>query len=295
MDKLHEDHLIADMADFDLYSSIFIGSHGFVQLKEVFGDENRILDAARISYDKDGGERDPIKDRHLIRYLMRNRHTTPFEQVEMVFVIQIPMDAWRQMIRHRTANVNEYSTRYTEAIDDNARTCPDKWRTQSKDSKQGSEGFIHVADGQYLTDQESRFLASAHHIYQQRLTMGVAKEQARKDLPLSTYTRAYWKCDLHNLLHYLSLRLDPHAQLEIREYANVIARFVKQFFPWTWEAFEDYRLNAITLTGPEVDILHDSLMVVDDEELDALAIDKLGSREHQEFEAKLTKLGIGMP
>ena len=119
-----------------------IGSHGFVQLEDIFGVEYDILKAARVSYGNDGKDPDAVPDRHLIRYLMRHRHTSPFEQVELKFILQIPMDAWRQMVRHRTANLNEYSTRYMPAIDEMAITPFDEWRVQSNDSKQGSDGTI---------------------------------------------------------------------------------------------------------------------------------------------------------
>jgi thymidylate synthase (FAD) len=174
---------------------------------------------------------------------------------EMKFHVRVPMDCWRQWIRHRTANVNEYSTRYSEAIDECAVTGPDKWRLQSKDNKQGSQGFLDHTKGVRLTQEERDFHDRARSLYEVRLQEGVAREQARKDLPLSNYTEAYWKCDLHNLLGFLRLRLDKHAQLEIREYAEAIAGFVAQRFPVTWEAFQDYVINAVTFSGPEIEAL----------------------------------------
>lgn len=235
------------------------------------------------------------KDRQLIRYLMAHGHTTPFEMVTIKFMVQVPMDCWRQWIRHRTASVNEYSTRYTEAIDSQQTTDPGEWRLQATDNKQGSSGFLEewpegtrhgdfitilpngkelsgvlIGDsdddeerthsipespGAFLTDREKGFHNLANDLYQERLALGVAKEQARKDLPLSTYTRAYWKCDLHNIFNFLRLRMDPHAQLEIREYANAMFEIVKQICPVACEAFEDYVLNAKKFSAMEMEVL----------------------------------------
>src|SRR5256885_15853499 len=166
------------------------------------------------------------------------------------------MDAWRQWIRHRTANVNEYSTRYSVAIDAAQKTPPDKWRRQSSDNRQGSVGFLSRAEGEELTASETDLQTLARKTYETRLSAGVAREQARKDLPLSTYTEAYWKVDLHNLLHFLMLRMDPHAQLEIRSYANAIGNeIVSRWCPIAWEAFVDYRLKPINLTRYDPEVL----------------------------------------
>ncbi len=202
-------------------------------------------------------------------------NTTPFEMCEFKIRVRVPMDAWRQWIRHRTASVNEYSTRYSQAID-SAQTAGGNWRAQAASNKQGSSGFVeawaegfqfpksYLHDGEEVTVEElgvSNYLSHRerlHHslsreIYEERLALGVAREVARKDLPLSTYTEAYWKMDLHNLFHFLGLRMDPHAQLEIRSYANAVAEMVKAWVPWAWEAFEDYRLHAMHLTRFEVE------------------------------------------
>ncbi len=263
-----------------------VGSDGLVQLVDVMGSDKRVCDAARISYGQHEGDRSHEENRKLLRYMMRHRHTSPFEQCEMVFIIRIPMDAWRQMIRHRTANVNEYSTRYSPAIDSAAVTAPDAWRTQATDNKQGSGGKIDLAVGHRLSGAERELQDYARLVYEERIEAGVAREQARKDLPLSTYTEAYWKIDLHNLLHYLSLRLDPHAQLEIREYATVIAGAVRRHFPETWEAFEDYRLHAVTFTGPEIEGLRE-VIGLDTAKLIGL----LEGREQDELVEKLRRTG----
>ena len=220
---------------------------GFVCLVDVMGDDQAVVQAARVSYGE--GTRQVSDDRGLIRYLMRHRHSTPFEMAELKFLVRVPMDAWRQWIRHRTANVNEYSTRYSLAIDSAQRTPVDQWRSQASSNRQGSSGWIDPKLGAELTAEEEHLQSEARRIYQQRIERGVAREQARKDLPLATYTEAYWKVDLHNLLHFLALRMDAHAQLEIRDYASAIGNeIVKQLFPLVWEAFVDYRTDAMYLT-----------------------------------------------
>jgi thymidylate synthase (FAD) len=168
---------------------------------------------------------------------------------EIKLLVRVPMDCWRQWIRHRTANVNEYSTRYSLAIDAAQETPPDQWREQATSNRQGSSGWVDAAAGAQLTAQERSFHEQARKLYEDRIALGVAREQARKDLPLATYTEAYWKIDLHNLLHFLALRMDSHAQLEIRQYAATIGeQIVKPLFPIVWEAFVDYRLEGLFLS-----------------------------------------------
>ena len=220
---------------------------GFVTLVDVMGDDSAVVQAARVSYGD--GTKKVSDDRGLIRYLMRHWHSTPFEMAEIKLLVRVPMDAWRQWIRHRTANVNEYSTRYSIAIDSQQSTPPDEWRMQASTNRQGSEGELTAELGEELTAAEREFHAAAAKLYQDRLDRGVAREQARKDLPLCTYTEAYWKVDLHNLLHFLRLRMDLHAQKEIRDYARTIGeQIVAPLFPLVWEAFEDYRLESMQLT-----------------------------------------------
>jgi thymidylate synthase (FAD) len=224
---------------------------GFVRLVDYMGDDAAIVQAARVSYGK--GTRRVHEDRALIRYLMRHSHTTPFEMCEVKLHVRVPMDIWRQWIRHRTANVNEYSTRYSEAIDAAHRTAPDAWRLQSTSNRQGSGGALPAEVGTRLSTQEEELLKRARAVYEGRLAAGVAREQARKDLPLSTYTEAYWKTDLHNLLHFIDLRMDAHAQQEIRAYATVIGeQIVARWVPVAWEAFLDYRKRGISLSSVEV-------------------------------------------
>lgn len=276
---------------------------GFVRAIDYQGNDESIVRAARISYG--AGTKTPSDDRSLIRYLMRHRHTTPFEMAELTFHIRIPMDAWRQMVRHRTASINEYSTRYSEAIDSAQKTAPHMWRSQSTNNKQGSGDYLPPEVGAHLSERENTLHELAFSIYQERLKAGVAREQARKDLPLSTYTEVYWKCDLHNIFHFLALRLDPHAQWEIRQYADAMAAIVKAWVPMAWEAFEDYRLNAVTLSSAVKQII---VAVNEDDPERALEIARVEgwlsvnengslkeSRERKEAETTLDALGIIPP
>ena len=271
---------------------------GFVALVDVMGDDAAIVQAARVSYGT--GTRTVSDDRSLIRYLMRHRHTSPFEMVELKFLVRVPMDIWRQWIRHRTASVNEYSTRYSIAIDSAARTAPTAWRLQSRTNRQGSDGFLDEETGSRLSQEEWELHQLSRRIYQQRLELGVAREQARKDLPLSTYTEAYWKIDLHNLLHFLELRLSPHAQWEIRQYARVIGYdIVAKLFPLTWEAFLDYRLNSITLSSLDCGVVQKltayKLPATEQEFLECIPKEWQGKekcRERDECLEKLKLLGL---
>ena len=226
---------------------------GFIRVIDYMGADDSIVQAARVSYGT--GTKKVSEDRNLIRYLLRHRHTTPFEMCELKLHVRVPMDCWRQWIRHRTASVNEYSTRYSVAVDACRTTQPDEWRSQSDVNKQGSGEAISQELGEKLSKSESEFHSISKELYANRLECGVAREQARKDLPLSTYTEAYWKVDLHNLLHFLSLRMDSHAQFEIREYAQLIGReIVSKWVPYTWEAFLEYRFNGLYLSDSETRI-----------------------------------------
>jgi thymidylate synthase (FAD) len=227
---------------------------GFVRVVDYLGADSSIVQAARISYG--AGTRAIHQDRGLIRYLLRHRHTTPFEMCEIKFHVRVPMDTWRQWIRHRTANVNEYSTRYSVAIDNAQKTQPVAWRSQSRGNRQGSSGVLDEELGDILSRREAEFQGIAREVYNQRLDLGVAREQARKDLPLSTYTEAYWKIDLWNLMHFLGLRMDVDAQTEIRQYANIIGeRIVARWVPAAWEAFQDYHFQGINLSRLETAII----------------------------------------
>ncbi|WP_166828658.1 FAD-dependent thymidylate synthase [Thalassoroseus pseudoceratinae] len=277
---------------------------GFVCLVDVMGNDSSVVQAARVSYGE--GTKKVSDDRTLIRYLMRHRHSTPFEMAEIKLLVRVPMDCWRQWIRHRTANVNEYSTRYSLAIDAAQTTLPGEWRSQADSNRQGSGDFLASEVGEELTAAEKDFQDRSRTLYQNRIDAGVAREQARKDLPLSTYTEAYWKIDLHNLLHFLSLRMDSHAQLEIREYATTIGeKIVKPLFPVVWEAFEDYRLGGQFLTRLDQEVIaklmatggQESLSPPFTDELflqcqDATWKDLKRCRERDECRAKLQRMGI---
>jgi len=232
-----------------------VGSDGSVCLVDWMGDDHSIVEAARVSYGE--GTKHTSTDRSLIRYLARHHHTTPQEMAELKFRVRVPMDIWRQWIRTRTAAVNEYSTRYSVAIDECSKTDPYSWRLQAKNNKQGSEGFLPATEGgALLSSREKEFQKTAKEIYEERLEMGIAREQARKDLPLSNYTEAYWKIDLHNLFHFLKLRMDPHAQKEIRDFATTIGEeIVAKLYPIAWEAFVDYRLKSVQLTRLDVEVI----------------------------------------
>jgi thymidylate synthase (FAD) len=272
---------------------------GFVCLVDCMGDDAAVVQAARVSYGE--GTRAVSDDRTLIRYLMRHRHTTPFEMAELKFLVRVPMDCWRQWIRHRTASVNEYSTRYSIAIDKAQKTPPDRWRRQSSLNRQGSEGFLDPDVGRVLSEEEARFHEEARAVYRRRLECGVAREQARKDLPLSTYTEAYWKIDLHNLLHFLELRMHPSAQWEIRQYATVMGHeIVRPLFPLVWEAFVDYRLEAVPLSRLDQEVIR---RLVESGKVPATEADFLEAqdpswvglprcRERDECREKLRRLGI---
>lgn len=280
---------------------------GFVCLVDVMGDDGSVVQAARVSYGE--GTKKVSDDRTLIRYLMRHRHSTPFEMAEVKLLVRVPMDCWRQWIRHRTANVNEYSTRYSVAIDAMQTTSDDGWRTQAEQNRQGSGLPLPVEIGTQLTEEEAAFQRAARTLYENRLNAGVAREQARKDLPLSTYTEAYWKVDLHNLLNFLSLRMDSHAQFEIREYARTIGEeIVQRLFPAVWEAFRDYRMEGMFFSRLDAGVLSRLMELAQKRaeapplgEADFLEVQdeswrELGRcRERDECREKLKRLGVLRP
>lgn len=276
---------------------------GFIRVVDYMGSDDSIVQAARVAYGK--GTKKLRQDRELIRYLIRHHHTSPLEMCEIKFHVRVPMDTWRQWIRHRTANVNEYSTRYSIAIDAALKTKPDAWRLQSTSNRQGSAGRISGTRGKKLTQKEEEFHTFARDVYNDRITAGIAREQARKDLPLSTYTEAYWKIDLNNLFHFLQLRMDEHAQYEIRCYANIIGdEIVQRWCPLAWEAFLDYRMNSISFSVKEQDILKwigkdQAQKAIDTAEahgwLPRIKGKLKNHIERREFEEKCERLGISIP
>ncbi len=270
--------------------------HGFVALVDYMGSDEDVERAARVSYGY--GTRKRSATRGLVRYLRRHRHTTPSEMVELKFHCAMPMFIARQWIRHRTASVNEYSGRYSLMPLLFYRPEQEQFGLQSRSNRQGRES---VANRKVWAEAVSRWdalrsEAAAH--YEWLVEEEVARELARIDLPLSTYTQWYWKVDLHNLLHFLSLRADPHAQWEIRAYAEVIAGMVKRVAPLSYEAWVDYDLGGATLSRGELEALgrlleptgEDAVAVRDgSDKLDGPALAALGlsSREIQEFRDKL--------
>jgi len=275
---------------------------GFIRVVDYMGTDASIVQAARVSYGE--GTKKVSQDRVLIRYLMRHRHTTPLEMCEMKFHVRVPMDCWRQWIRHRTSSTNEYSTRYSLAIDGTQTTSPSEWRSQAESNRQGSGGFIDETQGKYFTEKERELQQLSRDYYEERIEAGVAREQARKDLPLSTYTEAYWKTNLHNLLHFLHLRMDEHAQWEIRQYALTMGHeIVARWCPFAWQAFLDYRVNAMQLTSLDREIIQ-AIQGGGDQAVTNLAVKYrfiskdgrlLRSRERDELEVKLQQLNIPIP
>lgn len=231
--------------------------HGFVRVVDYMGDESAIVQAARVSYGK--GTKSSSDDRGLIRYMMSHRHTSPFEMCELKLHVKLPIFVARQWIRHRTASVNEYSARYS--ILDREFYVPEAKDIQLQDTKnkQGRDGDFDPETSAMIQTMLRGGADTAFDLYDtlskppSKGGLGVARELARIGVPVSTYTQWYWKVDLHNLLHFLKLRVDSHAQFEIRAYAEVIARVVKSWVPNVWEAFEDYVLYAHTFSRQEMD------------------------------------------
>jgi thymidylate synthase (FAD) len=259
---------------------------GFVRLIDVMGDDAAIVQAARVSYGS--GTKKVLEDRGLIRYLLRHAHTTPFEMVEFKFHVKLPIFVARQWIRHRTANVNEYSGRYSEMKDEFYTPNPNDIRPQSVLNKQGRSEET-LPDG--IADQAANAFKSgqddAYAQYQEFLEQGIAREIARINLPVSNYTEWYWKIDLHNLFHFLRLRIDAHAQYEIRVFAEAIAELVKPFVPHAWQAFEDYVLNAHRMTAPELKVMKHLLESMEFPSDETLAELGLKGREAVEFKDKM--------
>ena len=257
---------------------------GFVEYLDHMGSDAEICNAARLSYGKN--RKPQSDDRTLIRYLMRHQHTSPFEMAEVKFLVRVPIDIWRQWVRHRTASINEHSTRYTAPVDVPPHVPqPTEWRLQSTENKQGSSGMLNSDHGSDLCDDFNYAAASAKQAYGNAIAAGVAREQARSILPLATYTEAVWKIDLHNLMHFIALRIKPNAQAEIREYAAAILDIVEDLFPLTIEAFTHYRLESLTLSALDIIAIQNGDWI-GDKTFD-------NARERREYAAKIDRLGIG--
>lgn len=259
--------------------------HGHIVLMDHMGSDEDILQAARTCYQK--GTKKVNDDRNLIRYLMRNRHTSPFESAVLKFHVKLPIFVERQWARHRTAGWNEVSARYSELPEEYYIPRTEDVCAQSKINKQGRDEPIDPANADAFRAHTTDVCRQAFDVYHTSLSCDIARELARISLPLGTYTEKVWWINLKNLLDFLSLRMDSHAQWEIRQYANVIGEIVADLFPLTWEAFVDYRLDAMTLSGPEVQELKQLLAAQTRIQI------RLSDREKKEFEAKLKRLGIG--
>lgn len=213
--------------------------HGYVRYVEHLGTDQRIVEAARVSYGAPSkGEE---ADKKLLGYLYKNRHTSPFEQCSITFNIKMPIFVMRQFVRHRTFRLNEVSARYTELPDEFY--LPEEWRGQDMKNKQGSVKWDQ--NQQICSIMADYAYGVAYDEYQKLIAEGVARELARIVLPVAIYTEIYVNCDLHNLMHFLRLRLDPHAQLEIRVFAEAMKSIATELFPWTMEAFDRYKTKVV--------------------------------------------------
>ncbi len=265
-----------------------IAEHGFIDLVDVMPRlvpegqtvDSAIVQAARVSYGP--GTKKTSEDRGLIRYLMRHRHTTPFEMVELKFHVSLPIFVARQWIRHRTASVNEMSGRYSVLPGKFFKPNIEEVRSQSKQNKQGRDEQLDDATAteflKWLDQTDDNYAKYEEFVDE----YGVAREMARVNLPVSIYTEWYWKIDLHNLLHFLSLRMDKHAQKEIQEYANAMFNMVQEIAPVTAEAFIDYRLEGLHLSRLEIESLRNGT-----------PSDSMGKREIEEWRGKIYQLGLG--
>jgi thymidylate synthase (FAD) len=243
-------HCIVPEADAILDKEFPVLDKGFVRLVDYLGGDERVVQSARVSYG--AGTKSYREDAGLIDYLLRNRHTSPFEQVVLTFHVKLPIFVARQWIRHRTARLNEISGRYSVMKDDFYIPAPEDIALQSTDNRQGRSGEAFSPEAAARTS--SAFAAGqreAYREYKAVIDQGIARELARINLPLSLYTEWYWQIDLHNLFHFLELRLDAHAQKEIRLYAEVLFGIAKKAAPLCCESFERHILNGVTFSGEE--------------------------------------------
>ncbi|MEM1419081.1 MAG: FAD-dependent thymidylate synthase [Pseudomonadota bacterium] len=247
---------VSDGIEAQLYNVVPALDHGFVRVIDYMGDDAAIVQAARVSYGK--GTKAARDDRGLIRYLMRHWHSTPFEMCEIKLHVKLPIFVARQWIRHRTANVNEYSARYSILDKEVYIPSPEHLAAQSTTNRQGRGDVLEGEDAQRVLEILKGDADQTYAHYEEMLDedgLGLARELARMNLTLNAYTQWYWKTDLHNLFHFLRLRADPHAQYEIRVYADAIGELTKAWVPMAWEAFEDYRLTAEQFSGPAMAVL----------------------------------------
>jgi len=247
-------HIIVPEAEAILDKEFKVLDKGFVRLIDYLGGDKRIVQAARVSYGR--GTKTIREDKGLIDYLISHQHTSPFEQVILTFHCKMPIFIARQWIRHRTARINEISGRYSVMADEFYVPAPDQVKYQSKSNRQGrAEEDVPAELRQKVLDILTGEQKSAYENYRKLIDAGIARELARINLPLSLYTQWYWQIDLSNLFHFLKLRLDYHAQWEIRQYGKVIAEITKKVAPLAYEAFETHVLNAVTFSGREIQAL----------------------------------------
>ena len=251
-------HCIVPEAEEILDKEFKVLDKGFVRLVDYMGGDARIVQAARVSYG--AGTKTVREDAGLIDYLLRNQHTSPFEQVVLTFHIKLPIFIARQWVRHRTARLNEISGRYSVMQNEFYLPADSDGAIQSYDSKQGrttvavSQDFVKTTQDLLLKGQED-----AYSTYTQLVESGLAREIARINLPLALYTEIYWQCDLHNLMHFLKLRLDSHAQKEIRDYGKVILEIARKVAPLTIASFENNIQQGVSFSGEELEALRDVL------------------------------------
>jgi thymidylate synthase (FAD) len=240
-----------------LYRAHPVLDHGFIRVIDYMGDDSAIVQAARVSYG--AGTKHVQNDEGLIRYLMRHWHSTPFEMCEIKLHVKLPVFVARQWIRHRTANVNEYSARYSILDREFYIPAPDQLAAQSTVNNQGRGEVLTGEEAARVLELLKSDANRAYDHYEAMLSQdgqqGLARELARMNLPANIYTQWYWKVDLHNLFHFLRLRADPHAQYEIRVYAEAIAACVKDWVPLAYAAFEDYRMGGVTLSAKAIAVL----------------------------------------
>lgn len=248
-----------------LYTPVPVLDHGFVRVIDYMGTDSAIVQAARVSYG--AGTKKVNEDAGLINYLMRHRHTTPFEMCEIKFHIKLPIFIARQWIRHRTANVNEYSGRYSIMDKEFYMPQAEHLAAQSKQNHQGRGEVLTGPEAQRVLEILKADATNAYSHYEEMLNSneegvitdpnksGLARELARMNLPVNFYTQWYWKIDLHNLMHFLSLRADGHAQYEIQAYANVMLDMLKAWVPLTYKAFMDYRVGGAGMSAKGLDII----------------------------------------
>ncbi len=274
--------------------------HGFVNLLDYMGGDVDIERAARISYGQETRKINETKG--LVRYLLRHEHTSPFEMVEFKFHQKMPLFVARQWVRHRTASLNEYSARYSVVRDEFYIPEAGVISVQSSDNKQGRGPEVDPSLAQEVQDKLRTHFRNSHDLYlwllDEDIGAGLAREIARLPLPVAVYTEWYWKCDLHNILHLLNLRMDKHAQYEIRVHAEAMANIVKDSVPITWQAFEEYQLNAVKINEFEITTLRDMLLArnvhFSSEEIEQRAKNAglTNKREIQEMVEKVRKMGL---